>query len=122
MHKCSVTKFDNEETSHPTMQQLSQHLSCGVFSQYLSRFKTWFQHGWMILVDFETVLFLVFRTLVCPSEMNAENVRLSQKMVSASYIRQGSEARRSHEQLIRRLLEQVGPASACPAVLVWRTG
>lgn len=38
--------------------------------------------------------------------MNAENVRLSQKMVSACYIRQGSEARRSHEQLVRRLLEQ----------------
>lgn len=35
-------------------------------------------------------------------------------MVSACYVRQGSEARRSHEQLIRRLLEQVGPASACP--------
>lgn len=48
--------------------------------------------------------------------MNAENVRLSQKMVSACYIRQGSEARRSHEQLVRRLLEQVGPASACPRV------
>ncbi|CAG02306.1 unnamed protein product, partial [Tetraodon nigroviridis] len=38
--------------------------------------------------------------------MNGENVSLSEKIVSASYIRQGSQARRSHEQLIRRLLEQ----------------
>lgn len=39
--------------------------------------------------------------------MNGENFSLSEKVVSASYIRQGSQARRSHEQLIRRLLEQV---------------
>ncbi|TWW63174.1 O-phosphoseryl-tRNA(Sec) selenium transferase [Takifugu flavidus] len=38
--------------------------------------------------------------------MNGENFSLSEKVVSASYIRQGSQARRSHEQLIRRLLEQ----------------
>lgn len=40
-------------------------------------------------------------------KMNSENFSLSEKMVSASYIRQGSQARRGHEQLIRRLLEQV---------------
>lgn len=49
--------------------------------------------------------------------MNGENVGLSQKMVPAAYIRQGSEARRSHEQLIRRLLEQVGGAPGRPGVL-----
>uniref|UniRef100_A0AAV2KSS1 O-phosphoseryl-tRNA(Sec) selenium transferase n=1 Tax=Knipowitschia caucasica TaxID=637954 RepID=A0AAV2KSS1_KNICA len=38
--------------------------------------------------------------------MNNENFSLSEKIVSSSYIRQGSEARRSHEQLIRQLLEQ----------------
>ncbi|XP_020779568.2 O-phosphoseryl-tRNA(Sec) selenium transferase [Boleophthalmus pectinirostris] len=38
--------------------------------------------------------------------MNSENVNLCEKIVSPSYIRQGSEARRSHEQLIRQLLEQ----------------
>ncbi|XP_023255350.1 O-phosphoseryl-tRNA(Sec) selenium transferase isoform X2 [Seriola lalandi dorsalis] len=38
--------------------------------------------------------------------MNSENFTLSEKIVSPSYIRQGSQARRSHEQLIRHLLEQ----------------
>uniref|UniRef100_A0A3B5AA50 O-phosphoseryl-tRNA(Sec) selenium transferase n=1 Tax=Stegastes partitus TaxID=144197 RepID=A0A3B5AA50_9TELE len=38
--------------------------------------------------------------------MNSENLTLSEKIVSASYVRQGSQARRSHEQLIRHLLEQ----------------
>ncbi|XP_028330695.1 O-phosphoseryl-tRNA(Sec) selenium transferase [Gouania willdenowi] len=38
--------------------------------------------------------------------MNSENFLLSEKIVSPSYIRQGSQARRSHEQLIRHLLEQ----------------
>uniref|UniRef100_A0A671YV42 O-phosphoseryl-tRNA(Sec) selenium transferase n=1 Tax=Sparus aurata TaxID=8175 RepID=A0A671YV42_SPAAU len=38
--------------------------------------------------------------------MNSENFSLSEKIVSSSYIRQGSQARRSHEQLIRHLLEQ----------------
>lgn len=40
--------------------------------------------------------------------MNSENFSLSERLVSPSYIRQGSQARRSHEQLIRHLLEQVG--------------
>lgn len=40
-------------------------------------------------------------------EMNSENFSISEKIVSPSYIRQGSQARRSHEQLIRLLLEQV---------------
>ncbi|XP_061619800.1 O-phosphoseryl-tRNA(Sec) selenium transferase isoform X2 [Phyllopteryx taeniolatus] len=43
--------------------------------------------------------------------MNSENFTLSEKMVPASYVRQASEARRGHEQLIRRLLEQ----GKCPA-------
>ncbi|XP_077400696.1 O-phosphoseryl-tRNA(Sec) selenium transferase isoform X2 [Vanacampus margaritifer] len=38
--------------------------------------------------------------------MNSENFTLCEKMVSASYVRQASEARRGHEQLIRQLLEQ----------------
>lgn len=38
--------------------------------------------------------------------MNSENVSICEKIVSSSYIRQGSQARRSHEQLIRVLLEQ----------------
>ncbi|KAM7366182.1 hypothetical protein PAMP_015647 [Pampus punctatissimus] len=38
--------------------------------------------------------------------MNSENFTLSEKIVSPSYIRQGCQARRSHEQLIRHLLEQ----------------
>ncbi|XP_031441042.1 O-phosphoseryl-tRNA(Sec) selenium transferase [Clupea harengus] len=38
--------------------------------------------------------------------MNTENFSLSEKIVSSSYIRQGSQARRGHEQLIRVLLEQ----------------
>ncbi|XP_034757172.1 O-phosphoseryl-tRNA(Sec) selenium transferase isoform X2 [Etheostoma cragini] len=38
--------------------------------------------------------------------MNSENFSLGEKIVSTSYIRQGREARRSHEQLIRHLLEQ----------------
>uniref|UniRef100_A0A4W5Q922 O-phosphoseryl-tRNA(Sec) selenium transferase n=1 Tax=Hucho hucho TaxID=62062 RepID=A0A4W5Q922_9TELE len=38
--------------------------------------------------------------------MNSENFSISEKIVSASYIRQGSQARRSHEQLIRQLLDQ----------------
>lgn len=38
--------------------------------------------------------------------MNSENFRLSEKLVSASYVRQGLDARRGHEQLIRRLLDQ----------------
>ncbi|XP_067117514.1 O-phosphoseryl-tRNA(Sec) selenium transferase [Osmerus mordax] len=38
--------------------------------------------------------------------MNTENFAISEKIVSSSYIRQGSQARRSHEQAIRLLLEQ----------------
>ncbi|KAG5261436.1 hypothetical protein AALO_G00304500 [Alosa alosa] len=38
--------------------------------------------------------------------MNSENFSLSEKIVSSSYVRQGSQARRGHEQLIRVLLEQ----------------
>ncbi|KAL0969904.1 hypothetical protein UPYG_G00234290 [Umbra pygmaea] len=38
--------------------------------------------------------------------MNTENFSISEKLVAQSYIRQGSQARRSHEQLIRLLLEQ----------------
>uniref|UniRef100_A0A3P9HTK8 O-phosphoseryl-tRNA(Sec) selenium transferase n=1 Tax=Oryzias latipes TaxID=8090 RepID=A0A3P9HTK8_ORYLA len=38
--------------------------------------------------------------------MNSENFLLSEKIVSPSYVRQGSQARRGHEQLIRQLLEQ----------------
>lgn len=38
--------------------------------------------------------------------MNGENLTLCEKIVSASYVRQGSQARRGHEQLIRRLLDQ----------------
>ncbi|XP_068612000.1 O-phosphoseryl-tRNA(Sec) selenium transferase [Brachionichthys hirsutus] len=38
--------------------------------------------------------------------MNEENFSLSEKMVAPSYVRQGSQARRGHEQLIRHLLEQ----------------
>uniref|UniRef100_A0AAY4EME6 O-phosphoseryl-tRNA(Sec) selenium transferase n=1 Tax=Denticeps clupeoides TaxID=299321 RepID=A0AAY4EME6_9TELE len=38
--------------------------------------------------------------------MNGENFCLSEKIVSSSYVRQGSQARRGHEQLIRVLLEQ----------------
>lgn len=56
------------------------------------------------------------------TKMNGENFSLSEKVVSASYIRQGSQARRSHEQLIRRLLEQVRGVRRCPDVLIGRTG
>ncbi|XP_024144205.1 O-phosphoseryl-tRNA(Sec) selenium transferase isoform X1 [Oryzias melastigma] len=38
--------------------------------------------------------------------MNSENFLLCEKTVSPSYVRQGSQARRGHEQLIRQLLEQ----------------
>lgn len=38
--------------------------------------------------------------------MNSENFSLSEKIVSSSYVRQGLQARRGHEQLIRVLLEQ----------------
>ncbi|KAM6949622.1 O-phosphoseryl-tRNA(Sec) selenium transferase [Aplochiton taeniatus] len=38
--------------------------------------------------------------------MNIENFTISERIVSPSYIRQGSQARRSHEHLIRQLLEQ----------------
>ncbi|XP_052003790.1 O-phosphoseryl-tRNA(Sec) selenium transferase [Xyrauchen texanus] len=38
--------------------------------------------------------------------MNNENFNLSEKIVSSSYVRQGLQARRSHEQLIRVLIDQ----------------
>lgn len=38
--------------------------------------------------------------------MNNENFILSEKLVSSSYVRQGLQARRGHEQLIRVLLQQ----------------
>uniref|UniRef100_A0A3Q2Q230 O-phosphoseryl-tRNA(Sec) selenium transferase n=1 Tax=Fundulus heteroclitus TaxID=8078 RepID=A0A3Q2Q230_FUNHE len=38
--------------------------------------------------------------------MNGENITLSEKIVSPSYVRQGAQARRGHEQLIRHLLDQ----------------
>uniref|UniRef100_A0A8C2XSJ1 O-phosphoseryl-tRNA(Sec) selenium transferase n=1 Tax=Cyclopterus lumpus TaxID=8103 RepID=A0A8C2XSJ1_CYCLU len=38
--------------------------------------------------------------------MNSENFSLSEKIVSTAYVRQGSQARRGHEHLIRQLLEQ----------------
>ncbi|XP_030635984.1 O-phosphoseryl-tRNA(Sec) selenium transferase [Chanos chanos] len=44
--------------------------------------------------------------------MNSENFSLSEKIVSSSYVRQGCQARRGHEQLIRVLLEQ----GKCPEV------
>ncbi|XP_061525402.1 O-phosphoseryl-tRNA(Sec) selenium transferase isoform X3 [Phycodurus eques] len=46
-----------------------------------------------------------------PTAMNSENFTLSEKTVPASYVRQASEARRGHERLIGRLLEQ----GKCPA-------
>lgn len=46
------------------------------------------------------------------ADMNGENFTLSEKLVSPSYIRQASQARRSHELLIRQLLEQVRPPAA----------
>lgn len=49
--------------------------------------------------------------------MNGENFSLSEKIVSSSYVRQGSQARRGHEQLIRVLLEQVkSPKHSCATV------
>lgn len=39
--------------------------------------------------------------------MNIENFGLSEKIVSSSYVRQGLQARRGHEHLIRVLLDQV---------------
>ena len=50
--------------------------------------------------------------LLRSTEMNSENFSLSEKIVSSSYVRQGSQARRSHEQLIRHLLEQVTKCTA----------
>ncbi|XP_056156498.1 O-phosphoseryl-tRNA(Sec) selenium transferase [Lampris incognitus] len=47
-----------------------------------------------------------YRKYKAYKEMNSENFTLSERIVSPSYIRQGSQARRSHEQLIRQLLEQ----------------
>ncbi|KAG7273852.1 hypothetical protein CRUP_014545 [Coryphaenoides rupestris] len=38
--------------------------------------------------------------------MNPENLILSEKHVSSSYVRQGAQARRGHERLVRHLLEQ----------------
>ncbi|KAG2465612.1 O-phosphoseryl-tRNA(Sec) selenium transferase [Polypterus senegalus] len=38
--------------------------------------------------------------------MNSENASISERIVSPSYIRQGCQARRTHEQLIRLLLEK----------------
>ncbi|XP_044152467.1 O-phosphoseryl-tRNA(Sec) selenium transferase [Bufo gargarizans] len=38
--------------------------------------------------------------------MNAESLQAGEQLVSAAYIRQGREARRGHEQLIRLLLEK----------------
>ncbi|KAA0723950.1 O-phosphoseryl-tRNA(Sec) selenium transferase [Triplophysa tibetana] len=38
--------------------------------------------------------------------MNSENFALSEKIVSSSYVRQGLQARRGHEHLVRVLLEQ----------------
>ncbi|XP_061921948.1 O-phosphoseryl-tRNA(Sec) selenium transferase [Entelurus aequoreus] len=38
--------------------------------------------------------------------MNGDNYAVSERLVSASYVRQASQARRGHEQLIRLLLEQ----------------
>lgn len=54
------------------------------------------------------------------TEMNSENFSLSEKIVSSSYVRQGSQARRSHEQLIRHLLEQVKESTAA-FILTWRS-
>ena len=49
--------------------------------------------------------------------MNPENFSLSERIVSPSYVRQGSQARRGHEQLIRQLLEQVRPRPTGPSQL-----
>uniref|UniRef100_A0A8C1SA95 O-phosphoseryl-tRNA(Sec) selenium transferase n=1 Tax=Cyprinus carpio TaxID=7962 RepID=A0A8C1SA95_CYPCA len=38
--------------------------------------------------------------------MNSQNFSLSEKLVSCSYVRQGLQARRGHEQLVRVLLQQ----------------
>lgn len=39
--------------------------------------------------------------------MNGESFTAGEQLVSPAYVRQGREARRSHEQLIRLLLEKV---------------
>lgn len=53
------------------------------------------------------------------TEMNGENFTLSEKIVSTSYIRQGCQARRGHEQLIRHLLEQVTSTALPSCILKW---
>ncbi|XP_023688101.1 O-phosphoseryl-tRNA(Sec) selenium transferase isoform X1 [Paramormyrops kingsleyae] len=61
------------------------------------------------LCDVYNLRLLVFLFCNChgaKAKMNSENFSISEKIVSASYIRQGLQARRSHEQLIRLLLEQ----------------
>lgn len=44
---------------------------------------------------------------VATAEMNRESFAAGERLVSPAYVRQGCEARRSHEHLIRLLLEKV---------------
>lgn len=39
--------------------------------------------------------------------MNSENFEVSERLVNAAYVRQGSQGRRAHELRFRMLLEQV---------------
>lgn len=59
---------------------------------------------------------------VATANMNPESFAAGERLVSPAYVRQGCEARRTHEHLIRLLLEQVPrgrwpPAAAPPAPL-----
>lgn len=51
---------------------------------------------------------------VAAANMNAEIFAAGERLVSPAYVRQGCEARRTHEHLIRLLLEQVPRVGGCP--------
>lgn len=71
----------------------------------------------------------VYRSLaaVATADMNRESFAAGERLVSPAYVRQGCEARRSHEHLIRLLLEKVPncrvplqpPRLQAPARALW---
>ena len=66
-----------------------------------------FAESWHFLCS---IVFACSNRIATVLIMNAENFKLCEKIIQATYVQQGEQARRIHENKIRHLLEQVGLA------------
>ena len=55
----------------------------------------------------DTVIFVFCSFFFCSEDMNQDCLKLCESLVPASYVQQGVQAKKSHEQKIRILLQHV---------------